>query len=88
MSFFRLHPQHHVAAYVKRRVQFRFLRQIADARALGGPGLALKILVEPGHDFHQRGFARTVDADDTDFHSRQKVQVDVFKALFATRIGL
>jgi hypothetical protein len=83
-----LHPQHHVAAHVERGVKLGLLRQVADARALGGPGLAGEILVDAGHDAQQRGLARAVDADDADLHAGQEVQADVLETLLAAGIGL
>ena len=41
---------HHVAEHVLRRVELRLLGQVADRRALGQPGFAGVLLVEPGHD--------------------------------------
>ena len=41
---------HDVAAHVQGVVEAGFLRQEADADALGGPGLALEVLVLAGHD--------------------------------------
>jgi hypothetical protein len=67
----------------------RLLRQIADANALGGPGLALKVGVDPGHDLHQRGFARAVRPDDRDLRARDELQVDVVEnGLVRAREGL
>ena len=81
-------PQHDVAAHVQTLVQMRLLRQIADGRTLGGPGLAGEILVDAGHHAHQAGFARSVDADDADLDARKEVQLDVLKHLLAAGIGL
>ena len=88
LGLFRGHAQHDVFADGQRFIQLRFLRQIADLGALGGPCFTGEVGVEAGHDLHQRRFTRAVDADDTDFHAGQKAQVDVFKALLATGIGL
>ena len=82
------HAQHDIAAHIKGRVKVGFLRQIADLGAFGGPGLALKILVHAGHDAQKRGFTRSVDTDNADLDTGQKVQMYVFKAFLAARIGL
>ena len=82
------HAQHDVLADVQRGVQFGLLREIADLGALGGPGLAGEILVDAGHDPHQRGFTRAVDPDDTDLDAGQEAQADVLETLLASGIGL
>ena len=88
LGLFLGHAQHHIAPHIEAVIQMRFLRQVAHARALGGPSLAREILVHPGHDPHQGGFARPVHAHHADLHPRQKVEVDVLKAFLAARIGL
>ena len=82
------HAQHDIALHIQSRVKVGFLRQIADFRALGRPGLTLEIGVHARHDLQQRRFTRTVDAHDTDLDAGQEVQVDILKALLAARIGL
>ncbi len=79
---------HDVAAHVLRRVQLRLLRQISHAHAVGGPGLAGEFLVHAGHDAHQRGLARAVDADDADLGAGIERQPDVLEHLLAAGIGL
>jgi hypothetical protein len=49
-----------VAAHVLGRVELRLLRQVADARALVRPRLALEVLVDAGHDAQERRLARAV----------------------------
>ena len=83
-----LHPQHDVAAHIEAVVKLGFLRQIADMSALGGPSLAGEILVEAGHDPHQRRFTRAVDANDADLDPGKEGKADVFKAFLAAGIGL
>ena len=70
------------------RVELGLLRQVADGDALGGPGLALEVLVLAGHDPQQRGLARAVDADDADLHARQEGEADVLEDLLAAGVGL
>ena len=47
-------------------VELRLLGQVADARALGGEGLAGEVLVHPGHDPQERRLAGPVRAEDAD----------------------
>ena len=65
---------HDVAADVERGVELGLLGEVADVDALGGPGLALEVLVEAGHDAQERGLARAVDADDADLHAGQEAR--------------
>src|SRR5205807_4830229 len=58
------------------------------ARALGRPRLARKLLVEPGHDPQQGGFAGTVRAQDADLGVGIERQIDVLEHLAVARIGL
>ena len=83
-----LHAFHDVAAHVQLRIQPGFLGQIADLGALGGPGLALEILVDAGHDLEKGRFPRAVHAHDADLDARQEVEVDVLEHLLAAGIGL
>ena len=41
---------HNIFHHVFIRIKFRLLFQIADLDTLGGPGLAVKFLVHPGHN--------------------------------------
>jgi len=70
------------------RVQLRFLRQIADAHAFGGPGLATVVGLDPGHDLQQCGFARAVDAEHADLHAGQERERDALEHLAPAREGL
>ena len=79
---------HDVAADVERGVELGLLRQEADGDALGGPGLALEVLVLAGHDPEQRRLARAVDADDADLDAGQEAEADVLEDLLAAGIGL
>ncbi len=65
-------------------IQFRLLRQISDANAVGGPGLALELGVHAGHDLHQGRFAGAVDAEDADLGAGKKRQGDVLENLAPT----
>ena len=80
--------QHDVVTHVQRRIKMRLLRQIANLGALGGPGLAGEIGIQPGHDLHQGRFTRPVHAHHADFDSGQKAQVNVLETFLAARIGL
>ena len=75
--------EHHVAAHVERAVELRLLRQVADARALGDPRLAVIFLVHPGHDLQQGGLARAVDAEHADLGVGVEGQVNVVENLLA-----
>ncbi|MPL74131.1 hypothetical protein SDC9_19941 [bioreactor metagenome] len=79
---------HDVLAHGLGVVELRLLRQIADLGALGGPGLALEVLVDAGHDLQERRLTGAVHADDADLHAGQEVQADVLEAFLAARIGL
>jgi hypothetical protein len=59
----------------------RFLLEIADAGALGDPGLAVILLVEAGHDLEQRRLARAVDAEHADLGVRVERQMNVIEHL-------
>ena len=83
-----LHAEHDVAAHVEGGVELGLLRQVADARALGRPGLAGEVGVDAGHDAQQGGLARAVHADHADLHAGQEGQADVLEALLAAGIGL
>ncbi len=74
---------HHVAADVEGGVELRLLREVADAGALGGPGLAGEVLVEAGHDLEQGRLAGAVGADDADLDAGQEAQADVLEQLLA-----
>ena len=53
-------------------IELRLLRQVADAGALGGPGLAAEFVLDPGHDLEQRRLAGAVDAEHADLGARIK----------------
>ena len=85
--FFRLHTKHDIFTHAQVCVQFGFLREVADSRALGRPCFALKFFVLTGHNAHQGRFTCAVDTDNADFHTGQEVQADVFKDFFTTGVG-
>ncbi len=66
----------------------RLLLQIADADAVGRPGLAAKFLLDAGHDLEQGGFAGAVYAEHADLHAGQEGEGDAFEDLATARIGL
>ena len=68
-------------AHGVRRVELRLLRQVADADARHRNRLAFDIAVDTGHDADQRGLARTVQAQETDFRAGKKGQRDVLQDL-------
>ena len=78
----------HVLADCLVRIELRFLLQVADARALRGPGLAAEVGIEARHDLQQRRFAGAVDAEHADLHAGQEGKRDAAKHLAAARIGL
>ena len=55
------HALHDIAGHVLGLVEHRLLRQIADADAVGRPGLAHELGLLPRHDAQQRGLARAVE---------------------------
>ena len=57
---------HDILAHRQLGIELRLLLEIADAGALGDPGLAAIFLVEPGHDPEQGRFAGAVDAEHAD----------------------
>ena len=74
-----LDQREHLAERLPRRlrarlagVEFRLLRQVADADAGLRPGLAFDILVDAGHDPQQRGLARAVEAEHADLGARER----------------
>ena len=79
---------HDVLAHGLVAIELRLLRQVADARALGDPGLADEFRVDAGHDAQQRRLAGAVDAEHADLGVRIERQVDVLQDLAVARIGL
>ena len=73
---------------VERGIDVRLLLKIAHLGAGERLGFAGEVIVQPGHDLHQRGFARAVDADNADLRVREKAEPDVLEHLLAARIGL
>jgi len=59
--------------------QLRLLGQIPDLQTGHGKRFALDFLVDACHDFQQRGFARTVQAQHADFGARKEAQGNVFQ---------
>ena len=88
MRLLRGDALHDIAAHILGGIELRLLRQIANADALGRPGLAGEFLVLPGHDPHQRRLAGAVDADDADLGAGKEGEPDVLQHLLAARIGL
>ena len=62
-------------------IELRLLLEIADAGALGDPGLAVIFLVEAGHDPQQRRLAGAVDAEHADLGVGVERQMDVIEHL-------
>ena len=79
---------HHVLAHGLVGIELRLLLQVADARALGHPGLAGELLVDAGHDAQQRRLAGAVDAEHADLGVGIERQIDVLEHLAVARIGL
>ena len=82
------HALHGVAQHVLAGVELRLLRQVADAHALGRPGLADEVLELARHDLEQRRLARAVQAHHADLGAGEERQRDVLQDLLAPRIGL
>ncbi len=82
-----LRLQHFAHAFLDRlahglvRVQFRFLRQVADLDARLRAGLALEIGVHAGHDLEHGGLAGAVQAQQADLGTREEGQRDVLDDL-------
>src|SRR5450759_2843680 len=70
---------HDVALDVLRRVELRFLAQVADGEARGQACLAGEPVVEAGHDPQQARLPRTVRADDPDLRAREERDRDVLE---------
>src|SRR5262249_19110727 len=79
---------HDVLAHVLVAIELRLLGQIADACALGRPGLARIVPVEPSHDAQQRRLSGAVDAKDADLGVRIERQIDVLQDLTVARKNL
>lgn len=79
--------KHDVLADVQRRIELRFLFEVADASPLRDPGLAGVFLVEARHDLEQRRLTGAVDTEHADLGVRVERQMDVIQHL-AGRIGL
>ena len=77
-----------VALDVLALVELGLLGEVPDLDALGRPGLALKLLVRPGHDAQDGALARAVVAEDPDLRPREELQVDPLEDLFTARPDL
>ena len=79
---------HGIAGDVLGVVEGGLLREIADAHALGRPGLAHELGLIPRHDTKERRFARPVHTDHADLGAGEKGERDVLQHLLAASIGL
>src|SRR6185369_3958360 len=70
-----------VAADVLGGVQRRLLRQVADAQAVGGEGLAQEVLVDAGHDAQQRRLAGAIGAEHADLGAVEEREIDTAQDL-------
>jgi hypothetical protein len=68
-------------------VEFGLLREVADGGALGEPGFARPVLVEPGHDLEHGRLAGTVRAQNADLGIGVERQMEVLEHLLGA-IGL
>ena len=66
-------------------VELWLLRQVTERRALGQPGFAGKLLVEPGHDLENRRFTGAVGTENTDLGIRVERKMDVFEDLLGAK---
>ena len=80
--------RHDILADRQRLIEFRLLGQIADLHPVGGPGLAGDAVVQPGHDFEQRGFAGAVQPEHADLGAGEEGQPDILQHLPAAGVGL
>ena len=81
------HRLHDVAEHVLAVVELRLLLEKAHLDALGGPGLARIVVVQPRHDLQERGLAGAVDAEDADLGAGQECERDVLQDLLPAREG-
>ena len=81
------HALHGVAEHVLRFVELRLLREIAHAHAIGGPGLALMLLLDARHDLQERGLTRAVHAHHADLRIGQEGERDVAQHLLSAGVG-
>ncbi len=77
-----------VAEHVLLRIESRLLRQIADPRSFGGPGLARIVALLAGHDPQQGRLAGAVGTEHADLGARKKRQPDVPQHLATAGIAL
>jgi hypothetical protein len=82
------HAFHDIAHDVPRRIELRFLWQIADGHSIRGPGLAGELLLLSRHNAQQRRLARAVDADHADLGAGEEGERHVLQDLFPAGIGL
>ena len=76
-------PLHDVAEHIEAGVELGLLGQEADGHAVGRPGLAVDVGLEPGHDAQQGRLARAVEAQYADLGARQEGQGNVAQHLLA-----
>ena len=76
-----------VAGDIHAGVQLRLLRKITDLDAVGRPGLAVELGIEPGHDLQQCRLAGAVQAEDADLGARKEGQADVLQHFLAAGPG-
>ncbi len=79
---------HNIPKHVLGGIQLRLLRQVANTDAISGPGFAVKLGVDAGHDLHQGRFTGTIAAKNADLGARQETQPDILQNLAATGIDL
>ena len=61
-----------VAAHVLVRIELGFLRQVADLDAGLRARFAVDLGIEAGHDAHERGLARAIEAEHADLGAREE----------------
>ena len=74
-------PVHDVRLHVLRRVELRFLLEVADGETRRQPGVTGVAVVEAAHDLEQRRLAGTVGAQHADLRPRVERQGDVLEHL-------
>ena len=76
-----------IAGDIHAGVELRLLRKITDLDAVGRPGLAVELGIEPGHDLQQCRLAGAVQAEDADLGARKEGQADVLQHFLAAGPG-
>ena len=77
------HAGKHIAGHIHALVKLGLLRQITDLDSVGGPGLAIELGVQPGHDPQQCGLTGTIQAENANLGTRKEGQADILQHFLA-----